>query len=250
MTLNIWQTRINELRAVGQLLMWEHKIAELRFNKWHDPTNGRFCSADGVGGGSGKILSSKELTDDEKDDKINDREFNPLPADKVVNTLRKESDKWLNKINYEEERSIKKYTQNSGDADDNKFFDRLNTALRENDTSDKKLMYYSEQISNGIGKFSLEHDIVCYRRIESNYYADLSVGAKIKQKQFISTSVTKKGTLKNEVLLEINVPKGAKGAYVEKISKYPNQREFLIDKGSTFRILEKKNNYVKLEVII
>ena len=45
------------------------------------------------------------------------------------------------------------------------------------------------------------------------------------------------------------VPKGSQGAYIENISKYPKQREFLLDKDCKMRILSKQEDSILVEVI-
>ena len=45
------------------------------------------------------------------------------------------------------------------------------------------------------------------------------------------------------------VPKGAKGAYIECISKYPEQREFLLDKKCKLHIVSKQKDNIMVEVI-
>ena len=46
-----YEGRINGLRAMGELRAYEERLAELRYNPYHDPTNGRFTGPNGAGGG-------------------------------------------------------------------------------------------------------------------------------------------------------------------------------------------------------
>lgn len=48
----------------------------------------------------------------------------------------------------------------------------------------------------------------------------------------------------------IYVPKGSKGAYIERISRYPKQRELLLDKDTIFRVVSKKEKEIELQVIV
>lgn len=48
----------------------------------------------------------------------------------------------------------------------------------------------------------------------------------------------------------IYAPKGAKGAYIEKLSKYPKQREFLFDKDCVYRIRSINGNTLEMEVLV
>ncbi len=177
-------------------------------------------------------------------------EFNPLPSDKVVNTLRQESESWIESLSKEEIRSIKKYTKNSGDTKGNKFFARLNAMLRGDLPEDTRLKYHADNISSGLKKNRLQHDIVCYRSVSVNPIQGLKVGDVYEPRQFCSTSITRNGALNRKYKMIINVPKGNNGAYIEKLSKYPNQREFLLDKDCKFRILYIQGSSIGLEAII
>ena len=53
-----------------------------------------------------------------------------------------------------------KYTKNSGDPKDDKFYARLNSMLRGDIPEDDTLKYYSDVISGAIAKFELKHDII------------------------------------------------------------------------------------------
>ena len=176
--------------------------------------------------------------------------FNPLPSDKVVNTLRQESENWIESLNKEEIRSIKKYTKNSGDTKINKFFARLNAMLRGDLPEDARLRYHAENISSGLKKNRLQHDIVCYRSVGVNPIQGMKVGDIYEPKQFLSSSVTKKGILKGEYMMVIETPKGSCGAYIEGLSQYPKQREFLLDYDCKYRIKYIKGKNIGLEVII
>ena len=176
--------------------------------------------------------------------------FEPLSADTVVPVLREDSKEWINRLSSEEVRAIKKYTKNSGDPKDDKFYARLNSMLRGDISEDDTLKYYSDVISGAIAKFELKHDIICYRSVKHNPVEGMKIGDIYEPKQFISTSVVSSRTLKGDYNIVIIAKKGSKGAYIELLSKYPNQREFLFDKNLKYRILKIRNNKIVLEVII
>lgn len=178
------------------------------------------------------------------------REFEPLSPEKVVPVLRNDSEKWIDNLSSEEIRAIKKYTKNSGDPDDDKFFARLNAMLRGDVSEDETLKYYSEVISGAVSKFRLNYDIVCYRTIDFDAYSEYSVGDIFADPQFISTSVVKSKVLKKPFNVKINIPKGSNGAYIENLSSYPGQREFIIDKASMFKVISKSENFIELEMIL
>lgn len=173
-----------------------------------------------------------------------------MSADTVVPVLREDSKEWINRLSSEEVRAIKKYTKNSGDPKDDKFYARLNSMLRGDIPEDDTLKYYSDVISGAIAKFELKHDIICYRSVKHNPVEEMKVGDIYEPKQFISTSVVSSRTLKGDYNIVIIAKKGSKGAYIELLSKYQNQREFLFDKNLKYRILKIRNNKIVLEVII
>ena len=176
--------------------------------------------------------------------------FEPLSADTVVPVLREDSNEWINRLSPEEIRAIKKYTKNSGDPKDDKFYARLNSMLRGDIPEDDTLKYYSDVISGAIAKFELKHDIICYRSVKHNPVEGMKVGDVYEPKQFVSSAVVSSRTLKGDYNIVIIAKKGSKGAYIELLSKYPNQREFLFDKNLKYRILKIRNNKIVLEVII
>ena len=176
--------------------------------------------------------------------------FEPLSADTVVPVLREDSKEWINRLSSEEVRAIKKYTKNSGDPKDDKFYARLNSMLRGDIPEDDTLKYYSDVISGAIAKFELKHDIICYRSVNYNPVEGMKVGNIYEPKQFVSSAVTKSGAISGNYNLIIFAKKGSKGAYIELLSKYPNQREFLFDKNLKYSILDVDGTTITLEVII
>lgn len=245
-------------------------LYELRFNDNHDPVTGQFTSGRnyignlikagepialhhhdyprGGGGGTGK--SHISIDNSEKSGIIGTESDSYLPKRNVVNILRKDSEEWIKTLSSEEVRAIKKYTKNSGDPKDDKFFARLNAMLRNETPQNDRLNYYSQQITNGLLKFNLEHNIECYRKTDKNYFADRKVGEIIVPGFFMSSSATPGAAPKNDFLTKIYAPKGSKGAYVEFLSKYPSQREFLFDKNNAYRVISNTETLMELEVLV
>lgn len=63
----------------------------------------------------------------------------------------------------------------------------------------------------------------------------------------ISTSVVKGAALSKKYEIIIYAPKGSRGAYIEKISKYPKQRELLLDKDVIFLPNIKTTEFDRIE---
>jgi hypothetical protein len=141
---------------------------ELRYNENHDD-RGRFTFGS-VGGSSEDGVDKTE-----KDGIIESEKFNPLPTSKAVPRMREMSDKWIKNLTPEEYCSLSKHTKNSGDADDNKFYNRLNSALRNGAPLDKGLKLHSDNISSAINKFELSDDIICYRSTKNNFFSKYKI---------------------------------------------------------------------------
>ena len=122
--------------------------------------------------------------------------------------------------------------------------------LRGDRSEDTVLTEYARTLSVAIQKNELRHDVICYRNVDLDLYSDLTDGDIFKEKQFISTSVVKKAALDKKYKVTIYAPKGSKCAYIEKLSKYPKQRELLLDKDSLFKVISKKENEIELQVIV
>lgn len=176
--------------------------------------------------------------------------FEPLSADTVVPVLREDSKEWINSLSPEEIRAIKKYTKNSGDPKDDKFYARLNSMIRGDIPEDDTLKYYSDVISGAIAKFELKHDIICYRSVKHNPVEGMKVGDIYEPKQFISTAVVASRALKGDYDIIIIAKKGSTGAYIELLSKYPKQREFLFDRNLKYKVLKISDNEMTLEVVV
>lgn len=175
--------------------------------------------------------------------------FRAVPENHVVDTMRKDSEEWIESLTSKEKHAIRKYTYNSGDKKPNRFFERLNTMLRGDIAEDKKLKEYADIISGALQRNRLNYDVVCYRNMSINPIGERKPGSILKFNQFTSTSVIQGRALNNKYKLVIYAPKGTKGAYIEKISEFPNQRELLIDKDCIYRVLSNKGNEIELEVL-
>ena len=176
--------------------------------------------------------------------------YNPLKSDKAVPALRKESEQWIKSLSSEEKRSITKYSKNPGDEDEEKFYFRLNSMLSGKIPSDPTLKYYADTISGALNKYTLKHAIICYRSVDSSPLQGLSVGDVYSPEQYISTSVTSKGALDKKFKMVILAAPGSNGAYIEKLSEYPKQREFLFNNKCKYEIMELNDDSAVLGVII
>lgn len=176
-----------------------------------------------------------------------------LSTENVVNTLRKEYDKWIELLTEKEKYAIEKYTWNSFDKfnNGNSFFKRLNAMLRGVTTEEKQMLEeYSDIISTAISKHPIEHSVVCYRGSDYDMSDGVAVGESFVGMQFVSTSVIRSKILKGKFEFVIHIPQGASVVYIEKLSKFKNQRELLIDKNTMYTVLSRNGYLIELEVSV
>ena len=111
----------------------------------------------------------------------------------------------------------------------------------------------SDNISTAISKFDLDEDIITHRYVTNVDYItgstsnleDLSksIGGQYTEKGFFSTCIFENQTKgfggKSPIHIEVRVPKGSKGAYINEFSEKKNMEfEFLLDKGTSFNIVD------------
>ena len=171
--------------------------------------------------------------------------YSPLPPNKVVQTLREESRKWIRKLTTEEKRAITKYTYNGKAKDGLRLFEKINGYLGGYykpvlQSEGEMLARISSQISGALLQNNLKHDIIVYRT--DSHIEDLN---KLIDK-LLSTSVTTRGVLTGKPNVAIIVPKGTLGAYIELLSqgKFKSQREFLFNTGLELENLEDNGLYI------
>ncbi len=236
----------DEIGAEVDFDEWERNLQQGEDGKW------RY-----VAGSAGKVNADKPMrfagngVDKSGESGIikSDKNFKPLPKESVVNILRKKSIEWIKKLTKKEKTAIRKYTKNSIDPKGMELFRRLNAMLRGDTPKDTSLERYADVISSALRKSVIDSDIICYRRSAVDVLKDYEVGDIYYPGQFLSTAVTEKGALNGEYLIVIRVKKGSIGAYIEKLSAYPSQRELLLDKDEAYRIIEKANKVTTIEVI-
>lgn len=157
---------------------------------------------------------------------------------------------WAEKLLPSERKAISKYTYN-GEEKKPKFYERLNRMLREGVIKENPVMErYSEEISSGLKKFELKEDIVCYRGMNINPFVGASKNVIYEFDAFTSTSISLSGVINNTFVIEIHVPKGARGAYIKQLSKFKSQEEFLLDKNTKYMISSVKEDNAIIEVIL
>jgi len=133
----------------------------------------------------------------------------------------------------------------------------FNDKVRSGDASIKA---YSKQLDNAIGKCALKDNVKVYRGVGRNVFPDSNMAGKIfTDKGYVSTSLNKEiakefSRGKGSTVMEIVMPKGAKGLPMEVIGKgIRNEAEILLPRGSQFKIVSDKlvagKRYLTAEVM-
>lgn len=113
-----------------------------------------------------------------------------------------------------------------------------------------KLIACGAIISDAICRCPVKQQLTCYRGISDNLMKDVPIGTTFKFDQFISTSIVEVGALKKKFKYVIVVPEGTKGAYLENLSAFKGQYEFLLDYNCEYKLIAKSGRIVYLEVIV
>lgn len=204
-----------------------------------------------------KKIKHKKLTPDSMRERF--RNNDSLEAKRSLN---EQFNKWYKGLSSSEIDGVVTYT---GSA----YYD-MNNYLRGIDTSVST--HIKDAIDNcraALAKAKLEESIVVGRG--SNYksiagmlgtedHSDVTWYAKnkdkfidnsVKDNGFLSTTPYEGGGFSGEVVYRINVPKGAHGVYVDSISRHKGEQEFLLQAGSTFRVVDiQEKNEDTIEVFL
>lgn len=157
---------------------------------------------------------------------------------------------WDNDLTENQRKGIYTYTTNA--------YEDINYALRNNNLNGSKYKKEIENATEGLKKTLIAEDTLVFRGmggadalsawtgIPQNQLSDKAVqnsliGTRLTEKGFMSTGVTKNKAWSG-IKLEVYVPKGSQGMYVNPISRFKGEGEILIQRNSTFEIKEVKTD--------
>lgn len=151
------------------------------------------------------------------------------------------SPEWLASLTRDEKAAIRLY---SGDS-----YRDINDLLRSGQ-SDPQWDGVIQQISSGLQKFDLKDPITAYRGLYHDVYTYAEIGDTLTEAAFVSASLLRGTAFSGDVLLEIRLPAGKSGAAIVALSDYPEEYEFLLDRGTKFRIIDKRKENGKTIYIV
>ena len=176
--------------------------------------------------------------------------------------LNAQFDKWLNEVTPDEKQGVITYT---GSA-----YTEMNRHLRGiRDTKSSRTLKAIEDCKAALDKAHTDEAIVVGRGSYGDSLAGMLgvrdpgdvqwfvdnkeslIGGLAQDKGFLSTTPYEGGGFSGEVIYRINVPKGAHGVYVDSISKHQGEKEFLLQAGSKFRVVDiQKSGSYEIEVFL
>lgn len=209
-----------------------------------------------------KFKVGKSTLNDNKDVTINSKEDNGSKENMEKELYNYSSTVWDKQLSQNEKQSINAYTTNVGKL--------INLALLNDDDILPEIQEHIDNIQSAIDKFDLQNDLLAFRGLSKLEFDMIDVGEQI-TKSFLQFKST---TLSNDVAKEfssmsaidsgqdlfdnrrygliVNVPKGANGAYIKHLSDAPNENEFLLNKGVSYKVIGKYKvenwNYIEIEV--
>ena len=209
-----------------------------------------------------KFKVGKSTLNDNKDVTINSKEDNGSKENMEKELYNYSSTVWDKQLSQNEKQSINAYTTNVGKL--------INLALLNDDDILPEIQEHIDNIQSAIDKFDLQNDLLAFRGLSKLEFDMIDVGEQI-TKSFLQFKST---TLSNDVAkdfssmsaidsgqdpfdnrrygLIVNVPKGANGAYIKHLSDAPNENEFLLNKGVSYKVIGKYKvenwNYIEIEV--
>ena len=121
-------------------------------------------------------------------------------------------------------------------------FEEMNGYLRGvNDTISTKDKNAIRNATEALSKSKVPENIVAHRGMRPfgifNDLRKVKPGTVYEDKGFHSTTLDKNKSFPG-INVKIHVPKGAKGAYISKISAFSNEKELLLPPGTKFKILK------------
>ncbi|MCM3747446.1 minor capsid protein [Paenibacillus pasadenensis] len=152
---------------------------------------------------------------------------------------------WIGELTSAEEGAVKLYSGSS--------YSEINRHLRQAATNEHWDRII-ESISTGLQKFPLREAIEVYRGLSQNVFGtsdpDELVGMRVRDMAFMSTSLLPSSAFGGQVKLVLRLPPGTIGAPIQSLSDFPNEFEFLLDKGTEYEIIEALSENGKLTLIV
>lgn len=189
---------------------------------------------------------------------LRNREYRRFETSSDIEEMQDKYMDWANNLDDDLKRSVEKYTGNSYKA--------VNANLRGTyeHTKPDWVDDMVDKLTKVLDNVEVKEDIATYRGMNVHHLdetfkkfynkngefkfdktdeilkeaKDKLVGTIVEDKGFVSTTIKESSTFNRNVNMKINVPKGAKGGYIEDLSKFSDEKEFLLQRDSKFQIID------------
>jgi SPP1 gp7 family putative phage head morphogenesis protein len=163
----------------------------------------------------------------------------------------KDADDLFDKLTANQKQALKMYSA-SGFESMNRI--QYDAAYAKSLSSEKlsEIKKRNKDARAAIDKGMVKSDVVVFRYENADITASWKPGEIHKREGFFSTSLRKAKAFEtgDSVGLEIQVPAGTKAAYIGHQSIPGNERELLLQTGSSFKVIERKGKRLVLELVL
>ena len=235
---DVWSKKISDTSRADRIAMSQRMESEAREEKAR--LFGRLT----------RFKTGGQTTDEYAISKDKLRGFIGIGPREAVPTARKEARLWINRLSEPAKQLIQRYTYNQNDTTP-KFFERINSFIRNGYTGEKDYTEQVEIISNALKDSKLKNNYVCYRGSDYDPFNGAQVGERCKANQFLSTSLSNSGSFKGNYKITVLADRGTNAAYIEELSaeQFKNQREMLFDKDVEYEVLSRQENEIIVRTI-
>ena len=156
-------------------------------------------------------------------------------------------------MSFDEEMTISRYTQSG--------YERSNGYLRgKAELSEYDLKEVKDDIPRldaVLNRSIVPEDVVVYRgaKLSKSTLKQFEPGSTFTDAGFISSTLTptvaEKFAGEKGVIMEIGIPKGSHGLYigVRGLTAFPTESEFLLPRSSTFKVVERSGNRIRVQLV-
>ena len=152
---------------------------------------------------------------------------------------------WDNELTQDERTALYGYTQ----LDYAKFNRYLRNGLKENDIMYEEDFAAIKNIKKVLSKYTLNHNLILRRGINKEEFEYIKNSDKFNTYKSCTILQDVPDSFKEGYELIVKANKNTKGFYLGKLSKYENEKEFLINNGVKYKIINISENILEVEII-
>lgn len=99
-------------------------------------------------------------------------------------------------------------------------------------------------------KYPLDENILIWRGVTPEHYEDWEIGKEYSVPIYQSCAVLKNSAWSGKgMTIKIRVPKGTPGAYIDGHGSNPKEEEYVLTRGLKYKVLDKTEKIMELEVV-